>query len=114
MDDISSVIHNRLKDKATYPSIDMNSTKDYVLSLKEFNVLSDFYYNLYLNSYNTYSNQGLPPGPICNPSAAAIRAALYPADTDYHFFCHDDNGTLYLAETASQHQANTEKVLYGR
>lgn len=114
MDVISSVIHNRLKDKATYPSIDMNSTKDYVLSLKEFNLFSDFYYNLYLNSYNTYSNPGLPPGPICNPGAAAIRAALYPAKTNYHFFCHNDNGDIFLAETASEHQANTEKVLYGR
>ncbi len=114
MDAISSVIHNRLKDSATYPSIDMNSTKDYVLSLKEFNLFSDFYYNLYLNSYNTYSNQGLPPGPICNPGAAAIRAALYPENSNYHFFCHDDNGEIYLAETASEHQANTEKVLYGR
>ncbi len=113
MDDISSVIHNRLKDKATYPSIDMNSTKDYVLSLKEFDILSDFYYNLYLNAYNTYSNQGLPPGPICNPGAAAIRAALYPAETDYHFFCHNDKGEIFLAATASEHQANTEKVLYG-
>ncbi len=114
MDAISSVIHNRLKDSATYPSIDMNSTKDYVLSLKEFSLFSDFYYNLYLNSYNTYSNPGLPPGPICNPSAAAIRAALYPDDTDYHFFCHNDQGEIFLAETASEHQANTEKVLYGR
>lgn len=113
MDVISSVIHNRLKDSATYPSIDMNSTKDYVISLKEFNVLSDFYYSLYLNSYNTYSNQGLPPGPICNPGAAAIRAALYPADTDYRFFCHNDSGEIFLAETASEHQANAEKVLYG-
>ncbi len=113
MDAISSVIHNRLNDSATYPSIDMNSTKDYVLSLKEFNVLTDFYYNLYLNSYNTYSNQGLPPGPICNPGAAAIRAALYPEDSDYHFFCHNDKGEIFLAETASEHQANAEKVLYG-
>ncbi len=113
MDDISAVIHNRLSDKATYPSIDMNSTKDYILSLKSFNILSDFYYNMYLNSYNTYSNGGLPPGPICNPGAAAIRAALYPSDNNYHFFCHDDSGNIYLAVTASEHQANAEKVLYG-
>ncbi len=114
MDAISSVIHNRLADKATYPSIDMNSTKDYVLSLKEFNLFTDFYYNMYLGSYNTYSNPGLPPGPICNPGAAAIRAALYPEESDYHFFCHNDKGEIFLAETASEHQANTEKVLYGR
>lgn len=114
MDVISSVIHNRLNDSATYPTIDMNSTKDYVLSLKEFDLFSDFYYNLYLNSYNSYSAEGLPPGPICNPGAAAIRAALYPEDTDYYFFCHDTNGQIYLAKTVSEHQTNTEKVLYGR
>ncbi|MBQ7116635.1 MAG: endolytic transglycosylase MltG [Clostridia bacterium] len=113
MDVISSVIHNRLRESATYPTIGMNSTKDYILSLKEFNVLSDFYYNLYLNSYNTYSSEGLPPGPICNPGAAAIRAALYPDDTDYYFFCHNDTGDIFLAKTYSEHQANTEKVLYG-
>ena len=96
-----------------YSSIDMNSTKDYVLSLKEFNLFTDFYYNMYLGSYNTYSNPGLPPGPICNPGAAAIRAALYPEDSDYHFFCHNDKGEIFLAVTASEHQANTEKVLYG-
>lgn len=113
MDVISSVIHNRLKESATYPTIDMNSTKDYILSLKEFNILTDFYYNLYLNSYNTYSVKGLPPGPICNPGAAAIRAALYPDDTDYYFFCHNDRGEIFVAKTVSEHQANTEKVLYG-
>ncbi len=110
---ISSVIHNRLKESATYPTIDMNSTKDYILSLKEYNILTDFYYNLYLNSYNTYSVKGLPPGPICNPGAAAIRAALYPDDTDYYFFCHNDRGEIFVAKTVSEHQANTEKVLYG-
>lgn len=113
MKDISSVIHNRLKDKATYPSIDMNSTKDYVVSMKEFNLFNDFYYDLYLESYNTYSNEGLPPGPICSPGKAAIEAALFPSDTDYHFFCHSESGDVYYAVTAAEHQANTNKIIYG-
>lgn len=111
---ISSVVHNRLRDSATYPNLEMNSTKDYISSLKQYNLFSDVYFSMYLDKYNTYSQPGLPPGPICNPGIKAIEAALYPADTDYYFFCHDTStGEIYLAETASEHQANTSKVLYG-
>ena len=64
-------------------------------------------------SYNTYSSQGLPPGPICNPGASAIKAALYPATSDYYFFMHSPTGEIYLAKTASEHQKNTQLYLYG-
>lgn len=108
---ISSVIHNRLKKSSTFPTLDMNSTKDYITSLKPYNLFTDFYYELYLGTYNTYSAQGLPPGPICNPGAAAIKAALYPANTDYYFFMHSSSGEIYLARTAEEHQLNTELYL---
>ncbi len=45
-------------------------------------------------SYNTYLNEGLPPGPIAAPRLASIRAVLEPADTQYFYFrrgCEDDN-----------------------
>ena len=109
---ISSVIHNRLAASSTYPMLDMNSTKDYIVSLESFNLFSDFYYELYLGSYNTYSSEGLPPGPICNPGASAIKAALYPADTDYYFFMHSPSGEMYVARTASEHNKNTQMYLY--
>ena len=63
--------------------------------------------------YNTYSKQGLPPGPICNPGATAIKAALYPSDNDYYFFCHSESGEVYFASTAAEHQENVQKVVYG-
>ena len=113
MADISAVIHNRLKNSASYPTLDMDSTTDYINSLKTFNVLSEVHYTLYLDSYNTYSKTGLPPGPICNPGAAAIKAALYPSDNDYYFFCHSENGDAYFASTAAEHQENVQKVVYG-
>ncbi|MBQ7294936.1 MAG: endolytic transglycosylase MltG [Clostridia bacterium] len=108
---ISSVVHNRLKKSSTFPTLDMNSTRDYITSLKPYKLFSDFYYELYLGTYNTYSAQGLPPGPICNPGAAAIKAALYPAQTDYYFFMHSPSGEIYLAKTADEHQVNTELYL---
>ncbi len=112
MADISSVIHNRLNNSASYPTIDMNSTMDYITDLKSYNVLSDVYYNLYIESYNTYNKTGLPPGAICNPGETAILAALYPSDTAYYFFCHDADGNVYYASTASEHQANVEQYVY--
>ena len=113
MADISAVIHNRLNDPASYPTLDMDSTSNYINSLKSFNVLSEIHYSLYLESYNTYGKPGLPPGAICNPGASAIRAALYPSDNDYYFFCHAEDGQVYYASTASEHQDNVQRVVYG-
>lgn len=113
MADISGVIHNRLENAASYPTLDMDSTADYINSLKTFNVLSDAHYSVYLESYNTYSKPGLTPGPICNPGASAIRAALYPTDSIYYFFCHGEDGAVYYAATATEHQENVQRVIYG-
>lgn len=45
------------------------------------------------SSYNTYRHRGLPAAPVCNVSAAAIRAALHPARTDFLYFFRNDRGT---------------------
>jgi len=51
--------------------------------------------DLEVNSpYNTYRNPGLPPGPISNPSLAALRAAVAPAETDFLFFRAKCDGSL--------------------
>lgn len=57
--------------------------------------------------YNTYMNPGLPPGPICNPGASAINAALQPAKTNYLFFmgCGGEGAHLF-AETFEVHEVN--------
>ena len=59
--------------------------------------------------YNTYQNHGLPPGPICSPGLASIKAAAQPADTDYFFFladCTKDDGSHLFAVTEDEHYAN--------
>jgi len=55
------------------------------------------------SAYNTYTHAGLPPGPICNPGVAALKAALHPAKTDYLYFVADANGTTKFSATLSEH-----------
>ncbi len=61
--------------------------------------------------YNTYVIDGLPPGPIANPGAEAIRAALNPAETDYLFFVaktlNPADGHVFAA-TLDEHNRNVE------
>ena len=66
---------------------------------------------MYSQHYNTYTIQGLPPGPICNPGDDAINAALFPNDTNYYFFRHDKYGKIYLASTQAEHDYNANLVL---
>lgn len=56
--------------------------------------------------YNTYVFKGLPAGPICNPGAASIRAALYPEESPYLYFVSNDDGTHSFSETFSEHHQN--------
>jgi UPF0755 protein len=59
------------------------------------------------NPYNTYQNVGLPPGPIANPGAASIAAALHPAATDYLFFVAkaEGGGHVFSATRAAHEKA---------
>lgn len=107
---ISSVLHNRLNRSGLYPTLDCNSTKDYVINTVSKRVTSTSKINAYILSYNTYECVGLPAGAICNPGSAAIEAALNPDTTQYYFFRHDKNGKIYMAETISQHDANGRTV----
>ena len=58
------------------------------------------------SAYNTYVHKGLPPGPVCNPGAAALQAALHPAKTEYLYFVADANGATRFAATLAEHNAN--------
>lgn len=102
MKDVSSVIHNRLKNSMNYPSIGCDSTYDYISNYFDTSNYTLSKKNDYLGKYATDTNTGLPPGPIANPGEDAIKAALYPADTSYYFFQHDKNGKIYLATNKNQ------------
>ncbi len=57
------------------------------------------------NPYNTYQHEGLPPGPIANPGAGALEAALHPAETKYLFFvAKAEGGGHHFSSTLAQHE----------
>ena len=61
--------------------------------------------------YNTYKHIGLPPGPICIPSIAAIDAVLNAEQHKYFYFCAKDDMSGYhvFAKNMREHNINAEK-----
>jgi len=59
--------------------------------------------------WNTYQIDGLPPTPICNPGADAIRAVLNPAQTKALFFVADGTGGHVFGNSLKEHEANVRK-----
>ncbi len=110
MAQISSVIYNRLGNSVNHPSLGCDSTKNYIQNYV-LPVVGSSAANVLLEYYDTSVCSGLPAGPICNPGRDAINAALNPADTDYFYFCHDNNGKIYLANTYNEHLSNWSEVL---
>ncbi len=102
---VSAVFHNRLKEGMKLQS---DVTIHYVTGLRKMALTSS---DLALKSpYNTYLHTGLPLGPVCNPSPAAIEAALYPDATfvaeKYLYFCAKDpeSGELHFSRTLREHE----------
>jgi UPF0755 protein len=63
-----------------------------------------------LSAFNTYDFAGLPPGPIANPGLLSIRAALYPAHTDYLYFVARNDGTHVFSRSFKEHERAIEEV----
>lgn len=57
----------------------------------------------YESAWNTYLTSGLPPGPICNPGAEALRAAVQPARTEFLYFVADRTGGHTFSRTFREH-----------
>ena len=57
-------------------------------------------------AYNTYTREGLPPTPICNPGRKAIQAVFAPATTDALYFVATGNGGHRFAATLKEHEKN--------
>lgn len=107
---VSAVFHNRLDHGMR---LDSDVTVAYPLGIKRMLLSSSEISTV--NGYNTYNKDGLPVGPICSPSKAAIEAALYPdmeyIAEGYLYFCAGDpsKGEIVYAKSKEEHQQNVLK-----
>lgn len=95
---VAGVFYNRLKSGMKFQSC---ATVQYVLGeRKPVLSISDTKID---SPYNTYLYAGLPVGPICNPGADCIKAALYPENTDAYYFCLSTSGEHIFSSNYEDH-----------
>ncbi|MFF4036045.1 endolytic transglycosylase MltG [Streptomyces sviceus] len=88
---MAEVVYNRLNlaNPETYGFLQFDSTFNYVKN--ESNIeISEKEINSNKDPYNTYTNKGLPPGPIDNPGDTAMKATLDPTDDGWYYFVATD------------------------
>ncbi|MBW6440732.1 endolytic transglycosylase MltG [Patescibacteria group bacterium] len=107
MSKVASVFQNRLDiDKA----LESDATVNFIIGSHRAQAT---YEDLKIDSpYNTYKYKGLVPGPIANPGLEAIKAVIYPEDTDYYYFLTErENGRAIFSKTYEEHLRNKNKYL---
>ena len=103
---VSRVIYNRLK---IGMPLQMDSTVHFVMQARG-DIFLSRKATMLNSAYNTYRKYGLPPGPICSPGSAAIKAALEPMPGDWLYFITVAPGDTRF--TASFDEFSEWKVLY--
>lgn len=101
---VSSVYHNRL-DRGM--RLQADPTVIYALGRRRRLFERDYQTP---SPYNTYLIDGLPPGPIVQPSASSIEAALYPANTDFLYLVARPDGLHIFSRTLPEHLAAVRQV----
>jgi UPF0755 protein len=96
---IASVFYNRLK-----KGMPLQSDPTAVYDLEDFSGPITREHLRRESPYNTYVHKGLPPGPICSPGEASIRAALDPAETKYLYFVSNNDGTHTFSARYRDHR----------
>lgn len=95
---IAGVYYNRLKKKMP---LQADPTATYGIKSSSEKILKQDL--MRKTRYNTYTINGLPPGPIASPGLKSIIAALYPADVPYLYFVSNNDGTHNFSTTLSSH-----------
>lgn len=101
---VSAVFHNRLR-----RNIPLQSDPTVIYGIRNFNGNLTKQDLAASSPYNTYRMTGLPPGPIANPGAGSIRAALYPVPTTYLYFVSRNDGTHQFSSTLAEHNRAVEQ-----
>lgn len=103
---IASVFHNRIK-----KGMRLQSDPTAIYGIRAFAGKVTKEDILRRTPYNTYCIDGLPPGPIGNPSPEAIQAALNPARTPYLYFVAKNDGSHQFSVTLEDHNAAVRRFL---
>jgi UPF0755 protein len=101
---ISSVFHNRLKKKMR-----LESDPTVIYGIKNFDGNLKRVHLETATPYNTYKIKGLPVGPIANPGAKSLEAALYPADTKFIYFVSRKDRTHQFSTNLKDHNQAVRK-----
>jgi len=106
MGKVASVFQNRLD---IGKALESDATINYITGSGR---AQSTYDDLKIDSpYNTYKYPGLPPAPISNPGINAIKAAIYPEETDYFYFLTAKNGESFFSVSYDEHLKNKSKYL---
>lgn len=100
---ISGLYWNRLKRRML---LQADPTVNYALGERRRLLFEDYTVD---HPFNTYTNKGLPPGPITNPSLSTIEATIFPAEHDYLYMVANPEGGHVFTKTFEEHQVESEK-----
>ncbi|MFF3732168.1 endolytic transglycosylase MltG [Streptomyces sp. NPDC002476] len=107
---MSEVVYNRLKPDNTITNrkLEFDSAFNYLKNQSKIKIGSN---EIRSNPdpYNTYYHEGLPPGPISNPGAEALRATLNPTGDGWMFFISLDGKKTEFTKTAADHEKLNKK-----
>ena len=101
---ISAVFHNRLR-----KGMLLQSDPTVIYGIPDFNGNLTRADLARPTRFNTYTNTGLPPGPIASPGVRSIQAALNPAPVNYLFFVSKNDGTHQFSATLGEHTRAVEQ-----
>ncbi|MGD8698980.1 MAG: endolytic transglycosylase MltG [Gemmatimonadales bacterium] len=104
---ISAVFHNRLRRPMR---LQADPTVQYALESRQSRLLFSHIDSVADNPYNTYTHDGLPPGPIGSPGLAAIDAALHPAAVPYLYFVARADGRHEFSRSLREHNQAIQRV----
>ena len=107
---IASVFYNRLTHASKFPYLNSDAT---ILDATDYYSAGELTTDALINAspYNTYTQPGLPAGPIANPGLSSLDAALDPDDTNYYYFIFDeDAGCHRFSKTLEEHEQWASKL----
>ncbi|MBW3629878.1 MAG: endolytic transglycosylase MltG [Gemmatimonadetes bacterium] len=106
-DTIAAVYHNRLR---IGMPLQADPTVQYALGAHQTRLLYSHIRDVRDHPYNTYTQRGLPPGPIASPSEGTIKAVLAPANVPFLYFVAEPNGSHVFTRTLAEHNAAKRRI----